>query len=138
MNIDKLEFQAYIDRLFDRLDILEEKIDSLQRKKNCIEGEELLDNQDILFEFNISDRSLQRLRASHKLLYYLIHGKANYKLSDVNRYLRDLLREKAGCKARQRQISPKKARKGQKRPESQKRPKENKTKQIVGFTENYK
>ena len=111
MNIDKMEFLAYMDRLLRRFDMLDEKIESLQRKKNCIEGEELLDNQDILFEFNISDRSLQRLRSSKKLPYYMIHGKANYKLSDVNRYLRDQLEKESGCKARHRQISPKKARK---------------------------
>jgi len=111
MNIDKMEFRAYMDRLFDRFDMLDDKIERLQRKKNCIEGEELLDNQDVLLTLKISDRTLQRFRETNQLPYYKLHGKIYYKLSDVNRFIREIFEAKPGRNAKQRQISPKKARK---------------------------
>lgn len=48
MNIDKMEFVAWMERIMDRLDILVNHIDDLQKKRNSIDGEELLDNQDLL------------------------------------------------------------------------------------------
>jgi hypothetical protein len=54
-----------------------------------IDGEELLDNQDILQILKISPRSLQRYRSSGKLPYYTISGKIYYKLSDVHQFIRE-------------------------------------------------
>ena len=47
MNIDRMEFLAWMERLMERLDMLGDNIDSLQKKRNSIDGEELLDNQDL-------------------------------------------------------------------------------------------
>lgn len=85
MNIDKMEFVAWMERIMDRLDILGNHIDDLQKKRNSIDGEELLDNQDLLQMLKISNRSLQRYRSIGKLPYYTISGKLYYKLSDVHR-----------------------------------------------------
>ncbi len=68
MNIDKMEFVAWMERIMDRLDILGNHIDDLQKKRNSIDGEELLDNQDLLQMLKISNRSLQRYRSIGKLL----------------------------------------------------------------------
>ena len=46
MNIDRMEFLAWMERLMDRLDILGDHIEDFQKKRNSIDGEELLDNQD--------------------------------------------------------------------------------------------
>lgn len=67
MNIDRLEFLAWMERLTERLNILGDNIDDLQKKRNNIDGEELLDNQDLLQMLKISTRSLQRYRSSGKL-----------------------------------------------------------------------
>ena len=75
MNIDKMEFVAWMERIMDRLDILGNPIDDLQKKRNSIDGEELLDNQDLLQMLKISNRSLQRYRSIGKLPYYTISGK---------------------------------------------------------------
>lgn len=111
MNIDKIEFLAYMDRLLDRFDLLEEKIERLLRKKSCIEGEELLDNQDVLLTLKIADRTLQRFRETNQLPYYKLHGKIYYKLSDVNRFIREIFEAKPGRNAKQRQIPPRNAKK---------------------------
>ena len=89
MNIDKMEFVAWMERIMDRLDIRGNHIDDLQKKRNSIDGEELLDNQDLLQMLKISNRSLQRYRSIGKLPYYTISGKLYYKLSDVHQFIRE-------------------------------------------------
>ncbi len=63
--------------------------DDLKKKRNTIDGEELLDNQDLLQMLKISNRSLQRYRSIGKLPYYTISGKLYYKLSDVQQFIRE-------------------------------------------------
>lgn len=111
MNIDKTEFLAYVDRLLDRFDMLDEKLERLIRRKNSIDGEELLDNQDVLLALKISNRTLQRFRTSGELPYYIIHGKTYYKLTDVNRFIREIFEAKPGRNAKQRQMTPRNAKK---------------------------
>lgn len=89
MNIDRTEFIAWMERIMDRFDILGEHIDDVQKQRNSIDGEELLDNQDLLQMLKISNRSLQRYRSIGKLPYYTISGKLYYKLSDVHQFIRE-------------------------------------------------
>ena len=46
MNIDRMEFLAWMERIMGRFDMLGDHIYDLQKKRNNIDGEELLDNQD--------------------------------------------------------------------------------------------
>lgn len=89
MNIDRMEFVAWMKRIMDRLDILDGHMDDIEKKRNSIDGEELLDNQDLLQMLKISNRSLQRYRSTGKLPYYTISGKLYYKLSDVHQFIRE-------------------------------------------------
>lgn len=89
MNIDRMEFVAWMERIIDRLNILGDHIDDLQKKRNSIDGEVLMDNQDLLQMLKISNRSLQRYRSIGKLPYYTISGKLYYKLSDVHQFIRE-------------------------------------------------
>lgn len=89
MNIERMEFIAWMERIIDRLDMLSDHIDEMQKKRNSIDGEELLDNQDLLQMLKISNRSLQRYRSTGKLHYYTISGKLYYKLSDVHQFIRE-------------------------------------------------
>ena len=92
MNLDRRDFFAWMDKIQDRFDLLDEKIERLQRQKKVIAGEELLDNQDVLTILKISSRTLQRYRSSGKLPYYMISGKIYYRLSDVNHFIRTLFK----------------------------------------------
>ncbi|MGN7706838.1 helix-turn-helix domain-containing protein [Chryseobacterium sp. 22543] len=96
MNIDKMEFVAWMERILTRLDILAEQLRSSDKRYHLIDGEELLDNQDVLQILKISSRSLQRYRASGKLPYYRMSGKPYYKLSDVHQFIRDGLSHSVG------------------------------------------
>jgi len=89
MNIDRIEFQAWMERVMQRFDLLAEKIIQAEQRHNSIDGEELLDNQDVLQMLKISARSLQRYRSGGRLPYYTISGKLYYKLSDVHQFIRD-------------------------------------------------
>ncbi len=90
MNIDRIEFTAWMERIVERIDLLKEHIDDTKKgSRNSIDGEELLDNQDLLQMLNISSRTLQRYRSTGKLPYYTISGKLYYKLSDVHHFIRE-------------------------------------------------
>ena len=100
MNIDKMEFNAWMERVMQRFDLLAEKILQVEQRHN-IDGEELLDNQDVLQMLKISGRSLQRYRSDGRLPYYTISGKLYYKLSDVHQFIRDSFHApKSLCNAR--------------------------------------
>lgn len=92
MNIDRIEFISWMERIMTRFDLLSEKIKENKKELNSIDGEQLLDNQDVLQLLKISPRSLQRYRSDKKLPYYTISGKLYYKLSDVHQLIRDSFR----------------------------------------------
>lgn len=89
MNIDRLEFIAWMERIMDRFDLISQSVREIKKNNNAIDGEELLDNQDLLQMLKMSNRSLQRYRSEGKLPYYTISGKLYYKLSDVHQFIRD-------------------------------------------------
>lgn len=89
MNVTRLEFISWMERLSTRLDSLSENITKIQLQTLNVDGEELLDNQDVLQILKVSYRSLQRYRSEKKLPYYKLKGKIYYKLSDVQQLLRD-------------------------------------------------
>lgn len=91
MNIERTEFIAWMDRIMERFDILKEQMLKNQSRFIEIDGEQLLDNQDVLQLLKISSRSLQRYRTDKKLPYYTISGKLYYKLSDVHQLIRESL-----------------------------------------------
>lgn len=89
MNLERVEFVRWMEKIMNRFDILHEKLNAKQNELTAIDGEQLLDNQDVLQLLKISSRSLQRYRSMKKLPYYTISGKLYYKLSDVHQLIRD-------------------------------------------------
>ena len=98
MNINRIEFIAWMERIMERFDLLNDHISDIQKQRSSIDGEELLDNQDLLQMLKISTRSLQRYRSSGKLPYYTISGKLYYKLSDVHQFIRESFNMPSGTK----------------------------------------
>ena len=54
MNIDRETFIAWMERIMDRFDMQDKKIDRLITQRNCLDREQLLDNQDLM-SYPISD-----------------------------------------------------------------------------------
>lgn len=88
MQIERTEFIAWMERIMERFDILKESISTKHLQNTEIDGEQLLDSQDVLQLLKISSRSLQRYRSDKKLPYYTISGKLYYKQSDVHQFIR--------------------------------------------------
>ncbi len=89
MDIDKLEFNNWMKRVMQRFDLIAELLQQKQLAQPTIEGDELLDNSDVLQMLKISSRSLQRYRSTGRLPYYSISGKVYYKLSDIHHLIRE-------------------------------------------------
>lgn len=89
MQIDQREFTIWMKKIMERFDILTDEVQKIQPRSNTVEGEELLDNQDLSQMLKISYRTLQRYRSSGKLAYYTISGKVYYKYSDVLEFIRE-------------------------------------------------
>ncbi|WP_321480379.1 helix-turn-helix domain-containing protein [uncultured Bacteroides sp.] len=68
----------------------EKKIDRLAIQRNCLNGEQLLDNQNLMFLLKVSLRTLQRYRAKGILPYIkLDDGRCYYKATDVHNLIRE-------------------------------------------------
>lgn len=79
--------------LLERMEGLEKRIDELLKRQNVLNGEILLDNQDLCFQLKISKRSLQRYRSEGKLKYRQLEQKTYYCKSDVEEFVRKYIVE---------------------------------------------
>ena len=86
---DLKEFAALWDRLMDRFDRLEEKIDRMTKRKDFLDGDELMDTQDLCLLLKTCKRSLARYRKKGVLPYHTIEGKVYYKSSDIHEFIRN-------------------------------------------------
>ncbi|GAB6122992.1 helix-turn-helix domain-containing protein [Dysgonomonas termitidis] len=81
------DFKEYIELIIKlltkRFDSIDNKLDRLSRIKDVMEGDELLDNQDVCLLLGITPRTLQRYKQFGLLPYEKIKGKSYYKKSDV-------------------------------------------------------
>ena len=92
MNIDRETFIAWMERIIERIEIADKRIEMLSTQRNCLDGDELLDNQDLMFLLKVSPRTLQRYRSKGILPYLkLDDGRCYYKASDVHKMIREKL-----------------------------------------------
>jgi hypothetical protein len=67
-----------------KLDVLDTKVSKKEKVKYTVDGETLLDNQDVCIMLNVSKRTLQRYRSSGELPFKQIKRKTYYLDSDVH------------------------------------------------------
>lgn len=92
MYIDRDNFTAWMERIIDRFDKLENMLHRLSNVRNCLDGEQLLDNQDLMMITKMSPRTLQRHRKNGNLPYIKNNGKNYYRASDVHKFIRENLK----------------------------------------------
>lgn len=80
--------QSWFERLMVRFDRIDRYLEKMAIKEKLLEGEKLLDNQDVCQLLNISKRTLQRYRSSGELPYQMIYHKTFYKESDVEAFIK--------------------------------------------------
>jgi len=71
-----------------RFDAVEKKLDRLSTTKEAMEGDKLLDNQDLCLLLGITKRSLARYRQKKIIRYYQVDRKTYYKASEVQEFLK--------------------------------------------------
>ena len=73
MYIDNENFDKWMERLSKKLTEIGQDLKSLINTDNVLDPtDKILDNQDLAFLLKVSFRTLQRYRASGKLLYFTI------------------------------------------------------------------
>lgn len=87
------DYERWMERLSDKIDRLEKRINEVLTRQNILNGEILLDNQDLCFQLKVSKRSLQRYRSEGKLKYKQIEQKTYYYKSDVEEFIKKYLVE---------------------------------------------
>ncbi len=84
-------FEGWMHKIMERFDRNEQLIASLTGKEfkevKYLDGERLLDNQDLCELLNTSKRSIQRYRSSGTLKYHMLWHKVYYKESEVQQFL---------------------------------------------------
>ena len=96
MYLDSKDFENWMRRIMERLDRLESNLNKPEKQQKTINGEKLLDNQDLCLLLNCSKRTLQRFRVSGKLPCKRINQKTYYLESDVMNFIRVHLQYKNG------------------------------------------
>lgn len=89
MSIEKEYFEAFMERMLDRLESIDTKIGDLSQNHNIINGKKLLDNQDMCFLLKVDKRTLQRYRMSGNLPHIRISGKNYYLVDQVHEFIRN-------------------------------------------------
>jgi len=96
MWIDKNNFEEWMQRIMERFDKMESVMRKPEKEKPVINGEQLLDNQDLCFLLKCSKRTLQRYRVSGLLPCKRISQKTYYLESDVMKFIRENLKKPKG------------------------------------------
>jgi hypothetical protein len=79
--------QEWFERLVWRFDRLDNTLENISGRRHFLDGERLLDNQDICEKLHVSKRTLQRYRSSGELPFQTIYHKTYYKESDVEQFI---------------------------------------------------
>lgn len=104
MILDTETFELWMSKIMERFDRHERMLSSLTGKEvkevMYVNGERLLDNQDLCQLLQTSKQSLQRYRSSGMLRYRKLRHKTYYTESDVQEFLKKHLETfSAGCRA---------------------------------------
>lgn len=90
--LDINTFEGWMQKIMERFERNEQLICSLTGKElkevHYLDGERLLDNQDVCQMLHSSKRSVQRYRSSGTLRYQMLFGKIYYKESDVMDFIK--------------------------------------------------
>ena len=90
-------------------------LERVLKKNNTLDGEEVLDNQDLCLLLKVGIRTLQRYRAIGVLPYFTISGKVFYRTKDVHEFIRTRFAEVEERAAKRKEKEAQKAERRRKR-----------------------
>ena len=74
-------------QIMERFDRIENRLSRMNRQTAALEGDKLLDNQDMCELLGVTKRTLARYRQKKLVTYYMIDGRTYYKASVVQDFL---------------------------------------------------
>ena len=87
IQIDRETFQMMLHQIMERFDKIEDRLNRMNRQTSALDGDKLLDNQDMCELLGITKRTLARYRQKKLVAYYMIDGRTYYKSSEVEAFL---------------------------------------------------
>ena len=75
-------------KIMERFDRIDEKLQVKKQEVHPLDGDRLIDNQDMCLLLGITKRTLARYRQKKLIRYYTIRGKVWYKASEVAEFLK--------------------------------------------------
>lgn len=84
---DRETFQMMLHQIMERFDRIEDRLSRMNRQTSALDGDKLLDNQDMCELLSITKRTLARYRQKKLVTYYMIDGRTYYKSSEVEAFL---------------------------------------------------
>ena len=73
--------------LMERFDKMERAFERMNKLKDCLDGDTLLDNYDLCRLLGVTKRTLARYRQKKLIRYYMIDGRTYYKASEIQEIL---------------------------------------------------
>lgn len=87
IQIDRENFQMMLHQIMERFDKIDRTLERMNKLKDCLDGDTLLDNYDLCRLLGITKRTLARYRQKKLVTYYMIDGRTYYKASEVEAFL---------------------------------------------------
>lgn len=87
MYLDKYRAEEMFRQIMERLDRIEENLQIKKQEADPLDGDKLLDNQDLCRLFGVTKRTLARYRQKELIRYYTIRGRVWYKASEIQEFL---------------------------------------------------
>lgn len=88
MNDFNENIEKQLKQISSQLDKLDRKMDALATVKECLDGDQLLDNQDLCLLLGVTKQTLYRYRKKGVIKYYMVdNGKVYYKKSEIPGFL---------------------------------------------------
>ena len=89
MYIDNEILERMIITIVEGFDRIEKKLDRMNRLKDCLEGDTLLDNCDLANLLGVTQRTIARYREKGLIRYYHMdeNGKNFYRSSEIQEFL---------------------------------------------------
>lgn len=74
-------------QIMERFDRIDRALERMNKLRDCLDGDTLMDNYDLCQLLGITKRTLARYRQKKLVTYYMIDGRTYYKASEVEAFL---------------------------------------------------
>lgn len=88
MYLDRFWFEEMFKKMMERFDRIDQKLHMKDQVVHPLDGDTLLDNQDMCQLLKVSKRTLAGYRQKKLITYYILDGKAYYKASEIQDFLK--------------------------------------------------